>query len=155
MFSSLGNRVIGAAVLDLFAGSGSLGIEALSRGADSCVFVESSTTAAPIIEENLKKAQLRNGTVQRRDIRSFLSAGSRPAQFDLIFADPPYARDEATLAQLTQLLTSSLCAAALKPSGILVLETFASVPIPETPLWKVAKEKIYGNTRVSYLSASE
>ncbi|MDP4585332.1 MAG: hypothetical protein NWT04_15575, partial [Verrucomicrobiales bacterium] len=64
----------------------------------------------------------------------------------------PYARDEPTLALLTALLNLPGLAFALPPDGIFVLESFASVALPETPLWEVVREKTYGSTRVSYLS---
>tara|TARA_R110000850_G_scaffold17330_6_gene53497 strand:- start:724 stop:1365 length:642 start_codon:yes stop_codon:yes gene_type:complete len=152
MFSSLGGRIPEAAVLDLFAGSGSLGIESLSRGARSADFVDSSAPATQIIEENLKKTRLSGGRVHHRDVRAFISAGSRQDAFDLIFADPPYARDEETETRLSELLNSEALSGILKPSGLLVLESFARSPLPESILWEVAKEKIYSNTRVSYLT---
>ena len=151
MFSVLAAKLAGARVLDLFAGSGSLGLESLSRGAAEATFVESNGAACAIIGENLQKSRLEGARVQRRDVLSFLS--TTPAgHYDLIFADPPYARDEATLALLTALVTLPALAAALAPEGIFVLESFASVALPETPLWEVVREKTYGSTRVSYLS---
>ena len=154
LFSVLGPSVAGTRVLDLFAGSGSLGIEALSRGAAGAVFVESHAPACAIISENLLKARLDGGQVQRRDALAYLSH-SPEACFDLIFADPPYARDEAGLELLVRLLNSPDLVRALAPGGIFVLETLASVPFPETPLWRIDKEKTYGTTRVTFLKSAD
>jgi 16S rRNA (guanine966-N2)-methyltransferase len=91
LFDMLTTRMVfdGATVLDLFAGSGSLGIEALSRGAGRVVFVESSAEAASCIERNLASLGCRNrGEVVVRDAGTFLASPQQ--QYDLVFADPPY-----------------------------------------------------------------
>lgn len=150
VFSSLASRFEGAAVLDLYAGSGSLGLESLSRGAASASFVESGDMACRVISENLAKTGLSGGTVVKSNVASYLKR-IVPGSFDLVFADPPYARDEQTLADLISLLENESLKSALRPDGILVLESVASAPLPETPLWTVEKEKKYGKTRVSYL----
>lgn len=151
VFSVLGDTVPGARVLDLFAGSGSLGLEALSRGAAEATFIESQAPACAIISENLLKTRLAGGQVQRRDVFSFLST-TVPGRYHLIFADPPYARDAASLAILTTLLTLPQLASVLAPGGVLVLETLSSVPLPEFPLWQIERERTYGATRISYLT---
>src|ERR1043165_7603354 len=89
IFSSLGDAIVGARVLDLFAGSGALGIEALSRGASSVIFIEAERQSAEIIESNLAKTIL-NGRVRQQDVFEFLRHISRDERFDVIFADPPY-----------------------------------------------------------------
>lgn len=152
MFSALGDLVSGADVLDLFAGSGSLGIEALSRGAGSAVFIESSDAACKAITGNLEKAHLKGGRVLRQDVPSFLSRAV-PGTVDLIFADPPYARDDDTRQVLHSLLENTNLQNALRPEGIFVLESLASDPLPGMPLWNTVSEKNYGTTRVSYLVA--
>ncbi|NRB72977.1 MAG: 16S rRNA (guanine(966)-N(2))-methyltransferase RsmD [Verrucomicrobiales bacterium] len=152
VFSSLGEQVIDARVLDLFAGSGSLGIEALSRGAASATFVDSSEDACRIISENLRKTRLNGGTVQKRSISAFLSSNLTEDNYDLVFADPPYARDEETAAQVEDLLQNAALQHAISAEGRLVVESFAKAPLPDSPLWEVAKEKIYGKTRVSFLT---
>jgi 16S rRNA (guanine966-N2)-methyltransferase len=89
LFSSLGPFVEGARVLDLFAGTGAMGIEALSRGAVHALFVDSSPGAAKVIQENLRRTRLASkGTVRREDVRKALR--QKLGQFDLILADPPY-----------------------------------------------------------------
>ena len=151
VFSSLGDRVVGASVLDLFAGSGSLGIESLSRGATAAVFVDEAPAAGATIEANLKRSRLAGGHFLRRDVMSYL-ASSPASEFDLVFADPPYARDEETTALLRSLLDHERLPRCLRHGGLLVLESFAGTALPEAAAWSIAKEKVYGKTRVSYLT---
>lgn len=150
VFSSLAEIIPGSKVLDLFAGSGSLGLEALSRGAEDATFIDTANDSIAAIEENLKKTRLESGKAIRRDVLAFISTIG-PGIYDLIFADPPYARGEKTTEQLEQFLTHEKLSRSLKENGILILETLARSPLPETPLWKVTKEKTYGSTRVSFL----
>ncbi|MDR2629268.1 MAG: RsmD family RNA methyltransferase [Puniceicoccales bacterium] len=114
VFSSLGPRMQGTFVLDLFAGIGSYGLEALSRGADACVFVENNHLAADAIENNIKnvrKSAARNftGKIFCQDV--FLWAETCDVKFDIIFIDPPYNmvenRGQELLATFAQFLKSS------------------------------------------------
>lgn len=92
IFDILGSTVAGTRVLDLFAGAGTLGIEALSRGAEEAMFVESDPTACAVIRENLATTGFAEcSLVRRADVVQFLA---RPARepFDLVFLDPPYSR---------------------------------------------------------------
>ena len=150
LFAVLGDLVAEARILDLFAGSGSLGIEALSRGAASADFVESNAAACTVIQKNLEKARVKGGRVHRRDVFAFL--GSLPAaRYDLVFADPPYARSEAEQECLEKLLNSPGLRDSLAPDGLLILESLSSAPLPETSLWSSRDERDYGTTRVSFL----
>jgi 16S rRNA (guanine966-N2)-methyltransferase len=89
LFSSLGAAVEGAHVLDLFAGTGAVGIEALSRGAASALFVDSAPTAVKAIRENLRRTKTQHaGRVRRQDALRALR--SRPGEFDLVVVDAPY-----------------------------------------------------------------
>lgn len=89
IFGLLGERLDGARVLDLFCGSGGLGIEALSRGAVAATFVDISRNSLSILRRNLKAAGIEEPVqVFRRDVKSFLARNQQP--FDLIFADPPF-----------------------------------------------------------------
>ncbi len=151
MFSSLGDLIPDAVVLDLFAGTGALGIESLSRGAASAVFVEENRAACEVIAGNLAKTGLTSAEVRRTEVGSFITRLGTGERFDLIFADPPYARNELQIAGLSALLNLEKLAASLKKDGVFVLETFAREPLPESPLWKVQREKNYGDTRVSFL----
>lgn len=151
VFSSLAARLAGAAVLDLYAGSGSLGLEALSRGAESAIFVESGSAACNIISGNLTKTSLTGGKVVKSSVSSFLSR-QVPDTFDLVFADPPYAVDEETHTHLISLMENEQLASTIAPAGLFVLESLAQSPLPQSPLWTVEKEKKYGKTRVSFLT---
>src|SRR3954466_10607906 len=92
LFHSLGTLVDldGAAVLDLYAGSGALGLEALSRGAQTVVFVESSPKVLPVLRANLAAVGLAGGRVLAGSVPTVV-AGPAPARFDVVLADPPYA----------------------------------------------------------------
>jgi 16S rRNA (guanine966-N2)-methyltransferase len=92
VFASLGTAVPGASCLDLYAGTGAMGIEALSRGADRCTFVERSRSAVAAIRDNLERTHLGPlAVVRTADVARFLRAqrGERPG-FDLVLLDPPY-----------------------------------------------------------------
>ncbi|MDF1815356.1 MAG: 16S rRNA (guanine(966)-N(2))-methyltransferase RsmD [Verrucomicrobiales bacterium] len=154
LFSSLGTLINEANVLDLFAGSGSLGLESLSRGAKSALFVDESRAACQVIEENLKKTRL-SGTVRTAKVDRFLTSISPTAQFDLIFADPPYAKDEAKSEILTRFLNHEKLPEILRKGGSIVLETCSRIPLPEMKNWITLHEKTFGETRITRLSHPE
>lgn len=143
LFSSLGALVPEARVLDLCAGTGALGIEALSRGAACCVFVEKDPACIETIKANLQHCRLQ-GTVIRQDAESYLSAAPAAA-FDLILLDPPYLKMAHNLAQSPWL---PALARILDRNGVLIwehdalnswqgpaaLEVFRSVRYGETVL---------------------
>jgi 16S rRNA (guanine966-N2)-methyltransferase len=137
----------GATVLDLYAGSGALGLEALSRGADRVVFVELDGAAARAIEQNLDKLRF-SGTVLRRDAVSALAqevgAGRK---YDLVLVDPPYGMYPDLQPQLARYLP-----AVLAEDGVLVVETDARVK-PELPLPQRTSRK-YGQARVTVYEAA-
>ncbi len=151
IFSSLGDAVVGARVLDLFAGSGALGIEALSRGASSVVFVEENRQSAEIIEGNLAKAKLK-GPVRQRNVFDFLQHHSDAEMFDIVFADPPYEKAEDGQRFTEKLLTSEVLAQLLGPDGIFVLEKRPDENLPEMKQWRLLRQKTYGATEVLFLS---
>jgi 16S rRNA (guanine(966)-N(2))-methyltransferase RsmD len=150
LFDLLGPVRAGGRVLDLFAGSGALGIEALSRGAGHAVFLESDRRARKILHENLAKLELAaRSTVMADDVLA-CAAARFEVRFDLIFADPPY---EARLGgAVVERFT-----AALAPGGVLALEQAAVVPPPEpTALLEIWKSRRYGGTLVTlYRSSAE
>lgn len=107
LFSSLGDRVVGARCLDLFAGTGAVGIEALSRGAEHCVFVDSSAGAIRAIRENLSRAGVEDrARVVRSDVPRFLEGEA--AGVVLAFLDPPYAHPEPDLRDILVALEAHL-----------------------------------------------
>lgn len=126
IFGSLEPMLAGARVLDLFAGSGAGGIEALSRGAASCDFVERDPDAVRVLEENLHRTALAGSCarVHCRDVRSYLSEASGP--FDVVLVDPPFG-DAAMLDALRQLGTGTV----LRPSSVVVARHFWRDVLPE------------------------
>jgi len=150
IFSSLGDAIIGARVLDLFAGSGALGIEALSRGAASAIFVEDDRQSAEAIEKNLAKTNLQ-GRVRDQDVFDFLRQRSNADKFQIIFADPPYEKGQHHENCTEKLLRSETLAQLLEPGGIFVLEKRPTDTLPEMKLWRVLRQKTYGATEVLFL----
>ena len=150
IFSSLGEAIIGARVLDLFAGSGALGIEALSRGAPSARFVEDDRQSAEAIEKNLAKTKLK-GRVQRQNVFDFLRQRSNSEKFQIIFADPPYEKDHRGKTHAETLLNNESLPQLLEPNGIFVLEKKPTDALPQTKLWHVLRQKTYGATEVLFL----
>jgi 16S rRNA (guanine966-N2)-methyltransferase len=153
IFSSLGDAVISARVLDLFAGSGALGIEALSRGASSVVFVEEDRQSAEIIEANLAKTQLR-GRIRHQDVFDFLRHTSAAETFQIIFADPPYEKTKRGERYTEKLLTDDGLQRSLESSGVFVLEKRPNEVLPKMKLWRIVRQKTYGATEVLFLSAA-
>ena len=135
-----------AAVLDLFAGSGAMGLEALSRGARRCVFVESDRAACRTIEANLAKLRLAGALVLCHDVQLALrqerSAGRR---YELVLCDPPYG----DWAELEERLAEPL-AAVLADSGLLLVETAARTE-PHVPLDPITSRR-YGSARLTLFS---
>jgi 16S rRNA (guanine966-N2)-methyltransferase len=130
--------VEGASVLDLYAGSGALGIEALSRGAEAAVFVESDSAACRAIDRNLEKLRLTGARVVCRDALRFLPTERR--QYDLVLLDPPYEMtDYSVLARYLP--------AVLAENGLLVVESDARHE-PELPL-ELRTSRRYGSARVT------
>jgi len=132
-------------VLDLFAGSGALGVEALSRGAESAVFVERSAPVLAILRENLEGLDLTDSTrtfggLARAALPRFRSAGER---FDLVFLDPPYDGDE-----LEATLTALVRAEVLEPGATLLAEAPRRTPPGEISGLERSEEWEYGETTV-------
>jgi 16S rRNA (guanine966-N2)-methyltransferase len=150
IFSSLGEEIIGARVLDLFAGTGALGIEALSRGAASVLFVEEETSAVAAIERNLARTKL-EGRVRKQDVFGFLRAAQIAEPFRLIFADPPYDKTKSGEQFTHLLLGSAELIRMLEPSGVFVLEKRPEEQMPPAPLWKISRDRRYGATEVLFL----
>ena len=138
LFSILG-AIDGARVLDLYAGSGALGIEALSRGAAEAVFVDSDPRAVKAIEDNLAKLGA-SSRVHRRDVPAWLKAAD--GTFDLVFVDPPYSSARQTGARLDELLPPLLT-----ETSLTVTESDKRNPLQlAMPL---LDERTYGDTRIA------
>jgi 16S rRNA (guanine966-N2)-methyltransferase len=147
IFSSLGEKVIGARVLDLFAGAGGLGIEAMSRGAASAVFVESNRNAARAIERNLAIAAV-NGRVRMQDVFDFLKYATE--HFDIILADPPYEAAPGDKGYTDLLLNDPRLPILLAVHGVFVLEKQPVERLPHHPHWKITRARRYGATEVIF-----
>ena len=156
IFSSLADKVVGARVLDLFAGSGALGIEALSRGAASSLFVDSDRQAITAIERNLKKAKT-EGKAKQQDVFDFLDRQSSSdradslGSFDLIFADPPYEAMDSGEKFTDKLLADESLVGLLAEDGIFILEKRPEEKVPDMPLLNLIRQKTYGTTEVLFL----
>jgi len=155
LFSMIQFELPGADFLDLFAGSGSVGIEALSRGAKSATFVESSRRHMPVLQENLRlvSAQPLNVSTSQRlnvstilsDVYRWIASYSGPG-FSIGFADPPYALGEergyagvlATLAER----------GVVRPGGLFIAEMTSVQRAEETPGWELVRDRTYGKTRL-------
>ena len=144
----VGFTLEGARVADLFAGTGALGIEALSRGAAYCLFVDDHAESRALIRENIEALDLTGvSKIWRRDATALgpINAGSG-GPFDLVFLDPPYRKD---------LLAPALAALReggwLAPNALLVAEQAADDGVPSTEGYHQLDERLYGETRVLFL----
>lgn len=154
IFSSLGEQIIGARVLDLFAGTGALGIEALSRGAASAIFVEEKRAAVATIEQNFIRTKLR-GRVRPQEVFAFLESPPARERFDIIFADPPYEKAKSGGEFTPLLLENRNLATLLAPNGIFVLEKRPAEQLLSPELWQIVRQKRYGATEVLFLQQVE
>lgn len=149
IFSMLFLKCRGSFVLDLFAGSGAMGIEALSRGAESAVFVDFNPKACEVIRANLSKAKMtESASVLNTDFLKYLKqAGEKELKFDLVFLDPPYASGFIDKA-LELIFEHKL----LNDGGLIVCE-FDSTANVDTKKYKILKDKRYGRVCVNILEA--
>lgn len=148
LFNSLGSKIVDARVLDLYAGSGALGLEALSRGAAQCVFVEKDRRAVSMLRKNIERSSLANtAQIIQADVGTAVTGDGNV--YDLIFIDPPFA-DLAEWrtgggAETLMRRTAEL----LAEDGILVFRfEEGKAPPPEWPNLELNKDKRYGRSRV-------
>ena len=142
LFNWLAPHIQGARCLDLFAGTGALGLEALSRGASEVVFVEQSPTAEKQLRTNIDLLEARGATVLRQDAFVYLQGG--PARrFDIVFLDPPFAAGR--VEESCHLLAAMQ---SLADGAFVYIEDNRSRPEPALPPgWRVVKNKTAGNVR--------
>ena len=152
LFSVIIFEIEGANVLDLYAGSGSLGIEALSRGAQNATFVDYDKESIKTIQENLRNTGfLSKSNIIRGKVEDFLAHSTSSGQanddcFDIIFFAPPWKElNFEVLKRANKLLVKN---------GILVLESFKKTEIPERfDSFSLIKQKLYGDTKISFFKA--
>ncbi|AIQ68704.1 16S rRNA (guanine(966)-N(2))-methyltransferase RsmD [Paenibacillus graminis] len=147
MFSMIGPYFDGGAALDLFAGTGGLGIEALSRGMDQAVFVDMEQKSIDTVRANLKAARVEEqAEVYRNDAGRALSAlEKRGRSFDLVFLDPPY-----RLKYGNELMLTMVQKGLLRQDAVIVLEHESSYEYPEViPGFRRTRQAVYGETAVS------
>jgi 16S rRNA (guanine966-N2)-methyltransferase len=154
LFSSLGDRVRGARVLDLYAGSGAISVEALSRGAAQAVLVDSDPAAMDACRANLRTTGLADRAELRAvPVAAFLRAGPPDAPFDLVVADPPYDRAAAEIGALLDALAEP---GWLSPAARVVLETptrGGAVSSTAGSGWETRSERKYGDTLLTTLGS--
>jgi 16S rRNA (guanine966-N2)-methyltransferase len=144
LFGSIGARILDARVLDLYAGSGAIGIEALSRGAASATFVEHARQAVAAIRDNLERTGLTDrAEVQVKDVAAFLAATREPA-WDVVILDPPYA--ERTLDPPLEGLVPHLA-----PGALVVVKHFWRTPIPAGQGLAATRTRRFGETALTFL----
>jgi len=150
LFNILGQYFDGGKLLDLFAGSGSIGIEALSRGFDEADFIEKNTQACNTIEDNLKTLKITIGVnVFNQDVFSFLKTTKNT--YDMIFADPPY-----SLNRYEELLDIIASRQLLCIDGIIVFEADHNTTLVESNHMIIKfREKIIGNTKFGFYKMEE
>ena len=149
IFSSLAALVPETRVLDLFAGTGAMGLEAWSRGAAWIEWVESGRDALRALRDNVQALKVPSaaGRVLTSDVFKLLGFPCAGKAFDLALADPPYAEAKAGgwQAKLADLLAKN---GWVKPGGVFVFETEGHDPMPALSGWRLARDKSYGSTRI-------
>jgi 16S rRNA (guanine(966)-N(2))-methyltransferase RsmD len=145
LFGILGERVIDARVLDLYAGSGAIGIEALSRGATHATFVERGREAVALIRSNLDRTHLGEGAdVRAEEVQRFLDARDAGIRYDLVVLDPPY-DERAILAPLERLVPL------LAPGATVVVKHFWRTAVPTLEGLRPWRERRFGETALTFL----
>ena len=147
VFSSLHRHVRGGEVLDLFAGSGSLGLEALSRGAESAVFVESNRGAVAVLRDNVASVGL-GGDVVSADVERFLERDS--GMYTLVFVDPPYAFDDGRVDRILGLVANRL-----SDGGCIVVHRRAGGTPPESDNLQCTDRRRYGDSEIWILEKEQ
>lgn len=144
VFSIIQFEIEGRRVLDLFAGSGQLGIEALSRGAEKAVFVDANAQAISVIRQNLQKCGFeKNAIVLNTDSFMYLTSGARSDVFDIAFLDPPY-----RMGLVEKALP--LVAEHMSAGGAILCETPMDEELPEeTGNFRIAKTYRYGKIKIT------
>ena len=146
LFNWLRADIHGSSCIDLFAGSGVLGLEAASRGAAQVTLIEKSRVAASVLRESLQKLDAHQVRIVQADAIEWL-AGCDPRSLDIVFIDPPFS--SGLHSRAIELLTEGDC---VKKGGLVYLETPRELPAPAPPPgWEISREKLLGEVRMQLL----
>ncbi len=155
IFNMLGELIEGARILDLFAGSGAIGLECLSRGAASALLIDQDRGACEVMKKNIAKTRLEAATIRQGDVFKIvaqLAATGTSAPFDLIFADPPYAHKPGDIDLSAKLAAEETLHQLLPTGGSLILESLATRNTATFgPPWELIRQRDYGSTRIVWL----
>ena len=149
LFSIIGTKIVGTHVLDLFAGTGNLGLEAWSRGAEKVVFVDESHASLQLVRSNITKAKAEDMTtvIKGNAVKVIADLTARGEKFDFIFCDPPY--NKGLPAQIIQMVAKYDL---VIPGGYLIVEHSQHESLPELPTkFEVIRCEKYGETLISFL----
>ena len=148
LFSILSNDIEGSIFLDLFAGSGSIGIEAYSRGASKVIFVDSNVESFKVLQQNLNKLSLKEDIeLHNADYKMAIKKlGLRGEKFDIIFIDPPYG-ENLSIDAINEINKNDI----IDENGLIVVEHSVKEPMPKSiNIYELHKRKVYGNTQLSF-----
>ena len=158
LFSMLQNDIRGARFLDLFAGSGSVGLEALSRGAETVAFVEHAPRSLACLSRNIAMLKVEDRCrVIRADVYAWLATTpaannaldglNAPVAFDIAYADPPYAvgAEHGYATVLARLVEGGF----VKPGGLFIAEMTSGQALDSSPAWELCRDRTYGQTRLA------
>jgi 16S rRNA (guanine966-N2)-methyltransferase len=149
IFNILDHRVRDASVLDLFAGTGAMGLEALSRGAESVVFADDNPAALVALKKNIKNCSLENRThtIKWNILKNLNILRSQKPSYNLVFIDPPYNKE-----MVRPILSNLDLSRCLKNGAMVVIEHSTLEPIPQNPPgFNISDQRRYGKTLVSFL----
>lgn len=144
LFNILMHDIAEARFLDLFAGSGTVGFEALSRGAGSVTFVEQNPRHISCIEANAKTLGVAPSIVRGDAFRYVAEYSAAP--YDVVFADPPYALGETQ--GFSEMLGHAAARDVVRPAGLFIVETTMRCELPDAPEWDLCRDREYGKSRL-------
>lgn len=158
LFNILGPTIQGARILDLFCGSGSVGIEALSRGAASARMVDAARPSCAMARQNLERSRLVGGSVVQSDCLEFVKRDS--GRYDYIFADPPYAKAIGDRDMIAELMTCDNLRSMLSSGGYFIAEAQEGYGVGdahsrEFPGWELVDTRHYGKNVILFYQAKE
>lgn len=153
LFSILGVRVEDARVLDLFAGSGALGLEALSRGARNCVFVDEHRAVEKVLNENLSKSGMEGGRIVKADVHSWVKRDV--GSYNMIFVDPPYAKTPFDRDHLGELFAKGALAKRLANEGLMIVEQSIGEAVREGVGLTFLERREYGSSAILLYAQAE